>query len=311
MTPQDDGEATIQALRNHVAKEIGPIAKPRQIMIVPELPKTRSGKIMRRLLKDVAENREVGDVTTLADSSVMNLISEGMSSDVVRPPDLRAGEGGVSGTARHPSVVSAARAGGRMPLPPRPCPLGPRSCEDRAMTRIGIVTASTRPRRIGHHVAAWVRELAPAGVELVDVDLRELALPLLDEPEMPSDGNYVHEHTRRWAAIVEGLDAVVFVMPEYNRGYSAGLKNAIDYLYDEWYGEPVACVGYGWSGAQYARVGAAPDPRPDRDGRRRRCGAALREDARPRRHGARRRRGRRRRPGDVSPGWSPLRSASP
>ena len=57
---QDDGEATFQELRNHVAKEIGPIAKPRQIMIVPELPKTRSGKIMRRLLKDVAEGREVG-----------------------------------------------------------------------------------------------------------------------------------------------------------------------------------------------------------------------------------------------------------
>ena len=60
--------------------EIGPIAKPRQIMIVPELPKTRSGKIMRRLLKDVAEDREVGDVTTLADSSVMDLISQGMPS---------------------------------------------------------------------------------------------------------------------------------------------------------------------------------------------------------------------------------------
>ena len=74
------GEATIQALRNHVAQEIGPIAKPRQIMIVPELPKTRSGKIMRRLLKDVAEHREVGDVTTLADSSVMNLIKEGLAA---------------------------------------------------------------------------------------------------------------------------------------------------------------------------------------------------------------------------------------
>ena len=71
---------------------------------------------------------------------------------------------------------------------------------------------------------------------------------------MPSDGHYVHEHTRNWAAIVEGLDAVVFVMPEYNRGYSAGLKNAIDYLYAEWAGKPVACVGYGWSGAQYARA---------------------------------------------------------
>jgi len=121
------------------------------------------------------------------------------------------------------------------------------------MTRIGIVTASTRPHRIGHHVAAWVRDLAPADVELVDVDLRELALPLLDEPGMPSEGHYVHEHTRRWAALVEGLDAVVLVMPEYNRGYSAGLKNAIDYLYAEWDGMPVACVGYGWSGAYHAR----------------------------------------------------------
>ncbi|GLU50092.1 acetate--CoA ligase [Nocardiopsis ansamitocini] len=71
-------EEAIAALRNHVAKEIGPIAKPRQIMVVPELPKTRSGKIMRRLLRDVAENREVGDVTTLADSSVMGLISAGL-----------------------------------------------------------------------------------------------------------------------------------------------------------------------------------------------------------------------------------------
>ncbi|MEU4517995.1 acetate--CoA ligase [Amycolatopsis sp. NPDC024027] len=76
----DGGEEAIQALRNHVAKEIGPIAKPRQIMVVPELPKTRSGKIMRRLLRDVAENRQVGDVTTLADSSVMELISSGLKS---------------------------------------------------------------------------------------------------------------------------------------------------------------------------------------------------------------------------------------
>ncbi|HEY0646164.1 MAG TPA: acetyl-coenzyme A synthetase, partial [Nocardioides sp.] len=70
----DGGEDIVEELRKHVAKEIGAIAKPRQIMVVPELPKTRSGKIMRRLLKDVAEHREVGDVTTLADSTVMDLI---------------------------------------------------------------------------------------------------------------------------------------------------------------------------------------------------------------------------------------------
>ena len=70
----DGGDDIVTELRNHVAHEIGPIAKPRQIMVVPELPKTRSGKIMRRLLRDIAEHRDVGDVTTLADSSVMDLI---------------------------------------------------------------------------------------------------------------------------------------------------------------------------------------------------------------------------------------------
>ena len=101
----DKGEETIQELRNHVAKEIGPIAKPRQVMVVAELPKTRSGKIMRRLLKDVAENREVGDVTTLADSSVMNLIQQGMSTRLLR-------------LTRH------GRGAPRPAAPPAPPPLG-------------------------------------------------------------------------------------------------------------------------------------------------------------------------------------------
>ncbi|PRY48252.1 acetyl-coenzyme A synthetase [Geodermatophilus tzadiensis] len=73
---QDSGDELVQQLRSHVARDIGPIAKPRQIMVVQELPKTRSGKIMRRLLRDIAENRELGDVTTLTDSSVMNLIKD-------------------------------------------------------------------------------------------------------------------------------------------------------------------------------------------------------------------------------------------
>jgi len=74
-----DGPEVAKTLRDHVAKEIGAIAKPRQILIVPELPKTRSGKIMRRLLRDVAENRTLGDVTTLADPTIMNLISSGLN----------------------------------------------------------------------------------------------------------------------------------------------------------------------------------------------------------------------------------------
>jgi acetyl-CoA synthetase len=71
--------ASVAELRDQVAKEIGPIAKPRQIMVVAELPKTRSGKIMRRLLRDIAENREVGDTSTLADGGVMDLIKSGMA----------------------------------------------------------------------------------------------------------------------------------------------------------------------------------------------------------------------------------------
>ena len=78
--PNVGGEELIQELRNHVAKEIGPTAKPKQILVVAELPKTRSGKIMRRLLRDVAENRAVGDSTTLADPNVMKLIQAGLNA---------------------------------------------------------------------------------------------------------------------------------------------------------------------------------------------------------------------------------------
>ncbi|HEX3839828.1 MAG TPA: acetate--CoA ligase [Acidimicrobiales bacterium] len=81
---ENEGDALVKQLRDHVAKVIGPIAKPRQIILTPDLPKTRSGKIMRRLLKDVAEHRELGDVTTLLDPTVVNLIDE----------QIRAGGGG-------------------------------------------------------------------------------------------------------------------------------------------------------------------------------------------------------------------------
>ncbi len=79
--PTSGGDELFTELRNHVAKAIGPIARPRQVMVVSELPKTRSGKIMRRLLRDVAENRAVGDATTLADPNVMRLIQEGLASE--------------------------------------------------------------------------------------------------------------------------------------------------------------------------------------------------------------------------------------
>ncbi len=76
-----DQVLVIEELRTHVAKVISPIARPRQIILTPDLPKTRSGKIMRRLLRDVAENRQLGDVTTLTDPTVVNMISELMGTE--------------------------------------------------------------------------------------------------------------------------------------------------------------------------------------------------------------------------------------
>ena len=122
----DEGEATIQALRNHVAKEIGPIAKPRQIMIVPELPKTRSGKIMRRLLQGRrrgARHRRRDDPGRLVgDEPDLPGHDERI---VLPPPDLRAGEGGVSGV--HPAPLGRRRPGRstgppQAESPPRPAP---------------------------------------------------------------------------------------------------------------------------------------------------------------------------------------------
>ena len=125
----------------------------------------------------------------------------------------------------------------------------------RGVVALRILIASTRPGRLGPTVAQWVLEQVPdSGFEVGLLDLADFALPFLDEPKEPSEGDYVHEHTRRWAEAIRGTDALLIVMPEYNRGYSAPLKNAIDFLYAEWEGLPVACVGYGWYGARHAKA---------------------------------------------------------
>jgi NAD(P)H-dependent FMN reductase len=118
-----------------------------------------------------------------------------------------------------------------------------------------ILVASTRPGRLGPTVARWVLEQVPeTGFEVEVLDLADFALPFLDEPREPSEGGYAHEHTRRWSAAIRDAEALLIVMPEYNRGYNAALKNAIDFLYAEWEGLAVACVGYGWYGARYAKA---------------------------------------------------------
>jgi NAD(P)H-dependent FMN reductase len=120
------------------------------------------------------------------------------------------------------------------------------------MLRLNVIVASTRPGRVGRHIADWFTEIAVQhdGFDVHMADLAEVNLPFHDEPNQPVDGGpYRHEHTLRWSAMTAAADAFVLVMPEYNRGYSAPLKNAIDYLYLEWLYKPVGFVSYGMASA--------------------------------------------------------------
>jgi NAD(P)H-dependent FMN reductase len=135
---------------------------------------------------------------------------------------------------RHASAVSAVvKARGYDVAPVQP--------------KLLIVIASTRPGRVGLPVANWFIERATAhgGFELELADLHELDLPFLDEPKHPRLREYSKQHTRVWSAIVDAADSIVFVTSEYNYGYPAALKNALDYLHHEWVDKPVGFVSYG------------------------------------------------------------------
>ena len=110
-----------------------------------------------------------------------------------------------------------------------------------------IVIGSTRPGRAGLPIARWFATAAEkhGGFTVSTADLAELDLPLFDEPKHPRLGQYEHEHTKRWSALVAAADAIVLVTPEYNHAYPAALKNALDYLHTEWANKPVGFVSYG------------------------------------------------------------------
>jgi NAD(P)H-dependent FMN reductase len=112
---------------------------------------------------------------------------------------------------------------------------------------LAIVIGSTRPGRIGPKFAEWFRERAVAqgGFAVESIDLARVNLPLFDEPNHPRLRQYVHHHTIEWSRRVERVDAFVFVTPEYNFGYNAALKNAIDYLSEEWANKAAGFVSYG------------------------------------------------------------------
>jgi NAD(P)H-dependent FMN reductase len=110
-----------------------------------------------------------------------------------------------------------------------------------------VIIASTRPGRIGPVIGEWFVERARehGGFDVEVADLAEINLPFHDEPAHPMTGQYIHQHTKDWSALVAGADAFVYVMPEYNFAFNAALKNAIDFLSREWNYKPVAFVSYG------------------------------------------------------------------
>lgn len=115
------------------------------------------------------------------------------------------------------------------------------------MIRLAVLNAATSPQRLGDRITDWIVEVLGANraFDIDRIDLRDLDLPLFDEPELPRYGRYLHEHTRRWSRRIAAADSFVIVSPEYNRGYSALLKNSLDYLAQEWAFKPVGIVSYG------------------------------------------------------------------
>ena len=124
------------------------------------------------------------------------------------------------------------------------------------LPKVKVIIGSVRTGRLGKPVADWIMRQAEnyhGKLTFELVDLKDVNLPFLDEPVPPKiSDDYVHEHTRKWSQMMKEADALIVVTPEYNYGYPPVLKNAIDFLYNEWQDMPVALVGYGGAGATKA-----------------------------------------------------------
>ncbi|WP_295746362.1 NAD(P)H-dependent oxidoreductase [uncultured Limosilactobacillus sp.] len=124
------------------------------------------------------------------------------------------------------------------------------------MKNVAIIIGSTRPGRRSPEVAHWLHsQLATSkGVQFTTMDLREVNLPFLDEQKMPAMGQYEQAHTKKWQQLINHYDGIILLFPQYNWGYPAVLKNAIDYLSAEWADKPVAMVTFGGHGGPQAQA---------------------------------------------------------
>ena len=111
-----------------------------------------------------------------------------------------------------------------------------------------IIMGSVREGRRCQAIVEWVAARRPIALSCEVVDLREWHLPMDDEAAVPATGEYTTEHTRAWSAKIGNANGFVIVTPQYNWGYPAPLKNALDHLYDEWEGKPLMLVTYGGHG---------------------------------------------------------------
>lgn len=122
------------------------------------------------------------------------------------------------------------------------------------MIKIGIIIGSTRPGRIGDQVGKWVYEKAQnrKDAEFELIDLQDYHLPILDEPYPASMGKYTKEHTKKWSEKIAQFDGYILVTPEYNQTVPGALKNALDYLSNEWKNKVAGFVSYGSIGGARA-----------------------------------------------------------
>ncbi|SKC84053.1 NADPH-dependent FMN reductase [Ohtaekwangia koreensis] len=115
------------------------------------------------------------------------------------------------------------------------------------MYKLRIITSTTRPGRKGESIAEWTQEIAKSHQDFDTriLDLAEINLPFMDEAAHPRLQQYEHEHTKKWSAQIEEADAFIIVLAEYNYGFPAPIKNALDFLHNEWAYKPVGFVSYG------------------------------------------------------------------
>lgn len=128
------------------------------------------------------------------------------------------------------------------------------------MSKIALITGTTRSPSVGGHVAAWVHDVLKTrpsdDLTVEPVAIADFNLPVYDEPVVPAlvpaAQQFTKEHSKKWSAAIASFQGYIFVIPEYNGGLSGGTKNAIDYLYSEWPGKPVAIISYGAQGGATA-----------------------------------------------------------